>query len=328
VPKTVPKIVPKIVPMTEVIIAARFVQFAAVMLLFGTSLLRWYIDDGRDAQHGARTREAFDGWLRKVLLVAAVLTLISALAWLDGVVMTMGDGWSDALDVEVLTAVLFDTWFGQVWMWRLMLAAALIVTLLVTRKPPGGVLERGAILALSGTLVVSLALTGHTALASGGTRMLHIASQATHLLAGAVWLGGLVPLGYLLAKALTEPQGAWLAMVRHVLPRFSRLGYAAVGLLIVTGCINGWVVIGRWDALLTTTHGRVLLAKVLLFALMVGLAIVNRLWLAPRLLAVGPHGPAPLQVLAALQRNVASELILALLILAAVGLLGTLPPAT
>ena len=47
-----------------------------------------------------------------------------------------------------------------------------------------------------------------------------------------------------------------------VLPRFSHVGYAAVTLLLASGCTNALVLLPRPEALITTDYGRVLLVKI------------------------------------------------------------------
>jgi putative copper resistance protein D len=101
-------------------------------------------------------------------------------------------------------------------------------------------------------------------------------------------------------------------------------------LLIVSGLINSWFLIGvtNWRALFTTAYGFALLIKLVLFALMLVLAAMNRFRWAPRL----RHGlenerhPSTLASLRELKTSLSIEIALAALVLLAVGVLGTLPP--
>jgi copper resistance protein D len=83
--------------------------------------------------------------------------------------------------------------------------------------------------------------------------------------------------------------------------------------------VNTWALVGNPRAFVETQYGRLLLAKVALFAMMVGVAAINRLRLGPRL----PDANAS----RSLQRNALIEFALGLIIVAIVGALGTLPPA-
>ena len=106
------------------------------------------------------------------------------------------------------------------------------------------------------------------------------------------------------------------------LPRFSQMGYAAVGLLAMTGALNTLLLVGSTQTLLGTPYGRLLALKILLFLAMVTVALFNRFRLLPRL----RREPQPATI-AALTRSVLFEQGLGLAILAVVSVLGTWPPA-
>jgi putative copper resistance protein D len=71
--------------------------------------------------------------------------------------------------------------------------------------------------------------------------------------------------------------------------RFSRLGYVAVCLLIGTGCINTLAIAPDARRIIDTDYGRILAIKLALVVMMVGLAVVNRLVLLPKM---GPGNSA------------------------------------
>jgi putative copper resistance protein D len=83
--------------------------------------------------------------------------------------------------------------------------------------------------------------------------------------------------------------------------------------------VNTWALVGDGRAFIETQYGRLLLVKVALFAVMVGIAAVNRLKLGPIL----PNTHA----FRSLGRNALVEFALGLIIVAIVGALGVLPPA-
>jgi copper resistance protein D len=93
----------------------------------------------------------------------------------------------------------------------------------------------------------------------------------------------------------------------------------SVGTLLATGVVNTWALVGNVGAFVETPYGQLLLVKVGLFAVMVGVAAINRLRLAPML----PDANAS----RSLQRKALVEFALGLIIIAIVGALGTLPPA-
>jgi putative copper resistance protein D len=107
--------------------------------------------------------------------------------------------------------------------------------------------------------------------------------------------------------------------------RFSTLGIVSVGVLVATGIINSWVLVGSVPALVGTDYGRLLLVKVALFFVMMAIAGVNRLRLTPRLVQA-PSAAVAENALRQLQRNSLVEAAVGAIIVFIVGVLGTLPP--
>jgi len=147
-----------------------------------------------------------------------------------------------------------------------------------------------------------------------------------HLIAAAAWLGGLVSLALLLAAARRHQAVAWASLARDAARRFSTLGIIIVGVLLVTGIINAWILVGSVHAVLVTEYGQLLLLKIVVFAIMLVFAAVNRFWLTPQLAFSSEHG-AQIEALRQLTRNSQIEIALGFSIFAIVGVLGTLHPA-
>ncbi len=143
-----------------------------------------------------------------------------------------------------------------------------------------------------------------------------------HLVAAGAWLGGLLPLGMLLRRALQSEGGAYASLARIALPHFSQMGYTAVTLLIITGTVNSIMLVGSFHALVASAYGHLLMVKMALFMAMVGLALVNRLRLMPHL----HDRPSTLAPLHALCRSALAEQALGLAILAVAAVLGSSAP--
>ena len=126
--------------------------------------------------------------------------------------------------------------------------------------------------------VAAPSLTGHTRAA--GPQALVIGVDVLHLVAGALWLGGLVALALVLGDlAARDDSGA------VVLARFSTWAAGSVAVLVVAGTFLAWRITGSWSALLDTGYGALLLVKVLLVAAAVAVAAWNRFSVLPRLRA-------------------------------------------
>lgn len=283
--------------MAATLAAARFAHYAAVCLLFGLSVFPFYA--GREAgRHRPRT-----------LLLCSLLALITGGVELLAMVGNMGETWAAAFDPAMLSAAVTDTVFGRVWLWRLALAA--LIVMLCLRDFAG----RGTVLAIaSGLLLASIALTGHAVMPGGVAGGVHQLADGVHLLAAGWWIGGLLAL-LLLVGTAAGPELASL------LGRFSRIGYAAVALLILSGLVNSAVLVSPVAAIVTTDYGRVLLAKIGLFGAMGLLALSNR-----RITPAVAAGADPVRWRRRLLVQVRAEFGLALLVLVVVGVLGAMSP--
>src|SRR6266403_472736 len=151
-------------------------------------------------------------------------------------------------------------------------------------------------------------------------------ANAAHLLAAGAWLGGLVPLGFILLD-YSRGDGEPIVDVDPILLRFSSMGYVAVATLIVSGLVNSWFLVGSVSSLLKTPYGQILLGKLALFAAMLALAAANRFWLVPRMIQTRAGSGAPAVWLGRLRYHVIGEQFLGLMVLLAVSVLGTLRPA-
>ena len=243
-------------------------------------------------------------WAVAVALLAAVLRLLAESQTIAG------GGAFDWPGAGLLGQLMTATGFGQAWLLRVALLAAL---LLVLTAPPSRVTEPvGAGLGLAA--VASLAPAGHAA----ATDAAAAAGDVLHILLAALWLGGLVPLALVL-RALGHDPAAAARVGMPLCRRFSALGVVCVGGLLATGLVNAWSLVGSIPGLVGTEYGRLLLLKIAFFFTMIALAAVNRQRLTP---ALADPGAAR-----RLARNAAIEAAMGFLILADVAVLGISVPA-
>jgi copper resistance protein D len=94
-----------------------------------------------------------------------------------------------------------------------------------------------------------------------------VAATAIHQGATAVWIGGLPAW----MMAIRKLPGGTLEVSR----RFSRLAQMAVALLFGAGAVLGWFYIGSAEAFYGTTYGLMMMAKAVLFAMVLWLAALN-----------------------------------------------------
>jgi putative copper resistance protein D len=303
------------------LVVVRLLHYAAVTTLAGASFFPLY------AYAAGEPKELFR-WRQAVLLSAAVAALLSGLLWFVFSVANMSGTLAGVADREVLWTVARDTGFGVVWTAR-MLLAVILVGVTAMRFCSMATTSHDLIMAfLAAVLLASLAGTGHSQIEEGWASVVHVASDAAHLLGAGAWLGGLVPLGFmLLSYTMTKPEGGYLD-VDTVLLRFSGMGYVAVATLIGSGLVNSWFLVGSVSSLLKAPYGQILLAKLALFAGMLALAAANRFWLVPSMIRTraGASGE-PSVWPGRLRYHVLGEQFLGLMVLLAVGFLGTMRPA-
>jgi len=279
-----------------VLVMVRFVHFWAVFGLFGTALFGLYA--------GSAARALVGPTLGGPVALMSAAALASGVLWLLVEAAHFGGDWGAAADADTLSAVVFETGFGKLWLWRLLLACGLLPIVTMERGPA----RDGLLLAVSAMLAGSLGLTGHAAMDTGWRGWVHQANHMAHLLAAGAWVGGLLPLARLLAARPAE------ALRADVLHRFSTAGLIAVGIILITGVVNASLIAGSPIPSLATSWGRTLAIKLVLVAFMLTAALANRMILMPaaRYTAIG--------------RLVLLEQGLGLAVLAAASLLGTLPP--
>ncbi|WP_155368029.1 copper resistance CopC/CopD family protein [Catellatospora vulcania] len=136
--------------------------------------------------------------------------------------------------------------------------------------------RRGAAVAAAALAIMTPALVGHTRAAS--PELLVIGADALHLLAGGVWLGGLAGL------ALTLPAlSSHGAAAAEVLARFSAAAAGVLAALVATGSLLVWRILGSWTALVDTSYGQLVTAKIAVVLAAVAIAAWNRWSLLPRL---------------------------------------------
>ena len=226
---------------------------------------------------------------------------------------------------EPLWATLTDTEWGRLWTWRMVLATGLASVLFynwTAERRLGDAEGRPwaelAALAHTVGMIWTLSLASHGA-ATAGIRTYALFADFLHLAAAAFWTGALFHLAAslpLFFRYLTaEQRGAALATI---VPRFSVVASLSVGAVLVSGVFNAWAQITVPEGL-ATPYGRALMAKLVLVLPLLLLGGINLVWVRPRLARVEASAVW-------LRRLVIGEAALAVLVVAAVGLLTSLEP--
>jgi putative copper resistance protein D len=304
-----------------IVVLARLAQFAPSMVLFGTPLFLLYALPA-EGQPAARAL----GWPRPLLAFAASVLAAASVVALLAQTAVMANSAAAAFKLDQVASVITGTPFGHGTAIRFGLAILIGLVAAIARPSRGLWLIAAT---LGSVVVAGFAWTGHGVGDDDLAGLLHLASDVVHLLAAGVWLGALAGLSILLSRSSNgDAAPDELVALHRALEGFSGVGSAVVALLLATGLVNSWFLVGlsHLSELTASPYGRVLLAKIALFAVMLGLAASNRFRLTPRLDAALADGGAAKAATGALRRSIFLETAVAAGVLVLVSLLGTLEP--
>lgn len=241
-------------------LVAVLVRWAGYLTLLvaagGVAFLAWAADQ-RDRTVLARI----------VAPVAAAGAALALLAVPVHAAQVSGEGFAAVLRADEMRSALT----GGVAVQSVLQAFGLIVVAFAVRS--GGVrVLRLVALPAAVVAVLSVVVAGHTRTTE--PMWLTALADTVHVLAAALWLGGLVLLWAAMRRRrlADDPVGA-----ASMVARFSLLATIAVGAVGVAGLVLSWLLVRTVPALLSTGYGRVLIVKVLLaLAVMAAGAYNNR----------------------------------------------------
>lgn len=301
------------------LIAVRFALYMTLSGLFGLSAFGLY---------GLKVGERGDAlalrpWLLGTGLLALLLSGI-AIALLAAA-MAGTPPWP--IDREAIGLLLSASATGTAWKVRMVaLVVAAIAALMAARRT----MPLGLVALSSGAGLATLAWTGHGAMDEGTTGWVHLTADILHLLSAGAWGGALLGLGLLVTRPSHRTDAAHLTLTHRALHGFGAVGTIIVGTIVITGLLNAWLLVGfaKLPRLGATLYGQLLIAKLALFAVMLGLASLNRFRLTPTFkqsIASGDYRGA----LSTLRWSLAFETTCVVSIMGLVAWLGTLaPPAS
>lgn len=303
-------------------VGIRFLLYLDLMLLFGLPLFGLYGLRGDERSQGSILRlRLFILGLSLLGLLLSVAALLLLAASMTGLPVAQVDG-------ETLKLLLTGTAIGTAWQIRAgALILAVLLPLLTWRRP--GLALTGTVLA-GAVALATLAWTGHGAADEGVRGWVHLGADIFHLWASGIWIGAVAALAMLIFRPMASMSVVHLELSHRALAEFSSIGTGAVAILLVTGLINSWFLVGlsHIEAMVTALYGQLLSAKLLLFTAMLTLAAMNRYRLTPALDRAITSGRIA-DAVGALRRSLMAEAGAAALILALVAWLGTLsPPAS
>jgi copper transport protein len=309
---------------TPKLVAARAVVFFSVLVAIGLFVLRIAI---------ARpvVRRVQGSTLRGVTIAFAAAAAVGLAATPVYVLLATADfalrPWHALGElVPLLDGSSFGRGFLVLELCFALFVLAAVLALWVDRpeRPQRSVAE---LLATAGALAAAAAVlfvpgvAGHAA--QTPPRGIALSLNWLHLIAGAVWLGGLVGL-LVLWRSL--PAARRVAGLVVSVPRFSNVAIGLVLLLLATGIWATAIHMPTWGALWETSYGQTVLVKIALFTAAVALAAGNLTRARPRLAAARVQAELGARPAGVLRRLVGGEALLLVGAVTAAGLLASLAP--
>ena len=280
------------------LIGARFALMINLALLMGLPLFWWVM--GMAGRRGVLVALALGA------MALSALWLMASVAAMTGAPITSPD-WASAQILLTMTPI------GPVLAVRG--GALLLALLFAMMNRPRLTLIAAAVAA--GTL----AWTGHAGATEDIAGTVHRIADVAHIWAAAGWIGALAVLSH--AVLTLRPTTAEMRRMARMLSRFALMGTLIVGTLLVSGAINGVMIVGlaQMPDLAGSVYGWLLGVKLALFGVMLGLAGLNRWRLTPML-----ESGTPQRAIAHLRLSLLVETSVAIAIIGLVAWLGTLDP--
>lgn len=174
---------------------------------------------------------------------------------------------------SVIPTVLFRTHYGVAWIIRF--GALLLLMLMKTTERYR---DKPAFLFVMLFLALSVSMTasasGHAS--DAGDFSLPEIMDWLHLLAASAWGGGLMVLSASVLPDLIGRKESTPALISRVASRFSSMAGVAVGVVAITALYNAWIYVGSIHALLGAPYGWTVMAKIVLFFVLINLGGFNR----------------------------------------------------
>jgi copper resistance protein D len=304
--------------MDDPLIWIRAIHFASTVMAAGLVVFVLVVAEPALRSAGAPFPPSYLRHAARGLYVSLVVVGLTGLAWF----LLLATRIADESTVEALSdgaawALLTDTQFGWACLMRLVFAGALAITFATRRV---------FAIACAALLLGGLDWMGHGAATPGDAGYVHLGADFLHLIAAGAWIGGLLPLLTLLRGLRHSADDRSTAAIHRVSRHFSDFALTAVIVLVATGLINAWFLVGALKALTDTDYGRLLTTKIAIFIAMLVFAGINRVLLLPRL--SGVHSVAfQLVRYRELQLSIAVEICLGGAVIVIVAVLGVMMPA-
>lgn len=210
-----------------------------------------------------RHRQALAARLWRVQLVVGGLWLSAELVLLAAAAGEASSGTLATVRASTVLSYARTLVGGRV---SLLVIGCVLLAIVVLALARGASWSSSSVLALCVVALECRPLTGHSQISA-----LAQIAVATHVLAAALWCGGLAGV----ALAAGGARGVWA----RLLPRFSVLAGWCAAVVAASGVLEAWLQLGRVAGLYESGYGRVVLGKTAVLLALLGLGwFARRRW--------------------------------------------------
>jgi len=228
------------------------------------------------------------------------------------------------LRLETSAFEVLQTSFGMTWIIRMGFTVALLgVWFVMERKVKLSFKNQIPLLILSLILIATTTMLGH---GMASEQPPAIVLDYVHNLVAAIWIGGIIFFAFTLLPSFANLKDELKEkMSLAAIPRFSIMIIIALGIVIISGPTLMWLLESDTTMITESTYGKLIIAKILLAAAMVGIGGYHQFGVQKK--AESNLKSGKISVNKKLRRALKAEVVLGVILLGVVALLtnGTLP---
>lgn len=248
------------------LVVIRGIQFISGSILTGLIFFYLFV-----IKNECSLEEALEKRYQKIILFSFGFLCLSVLLNLPlQITIEANVSWKRSLDFSFLKNMLGTSLTGKVWISQVSLLIFLFFSLskaFVTKR--NSLFFWNIAFFLCCFFLLAKSFTSHAF--TTDSPFTSTMMDFLHLLGASIWTGSLMAMIILLPLNRQKGKSQYKQLIRE----FFQWGVMIVLVLIITGLYSSFQYVSTIDSLVTTDYGRILLAKVLLFIVMLGFALVN-----------------------------------------------------
>jgi copper transport protein len=234
----------------------------------------------------AQKKIEIDKAMVKFVIIGVILVLASGVAIIFVQANSAGSNIQDAIATK----------FGNVWLSRMLQSTILaaiafsVYRKVVRKNLSPGRSETLAILILGLAILVTSSLIAHAAATSQTSA---IALDFFHNAAAAIWIGGLIFLGFIAAPRILEiaDEKIKATAISLLIPRFSIIVVVILGVIAITGPLLLYSIESDLSLVVASWYGKFLITKLSLAGVMLGMGAYSQFAIQKKAVSVVNSGP-------------------------------------